>query len=116
MCSAFTDTEIESWVEYMQRSAHMIEDMSIQHGMQDWVVESRRRKWRFAGKLARQTDKRWSALLIHWKPTCGTGRHPGRPKIRWSDALETFTGGLWQQSANDEDLWICLEEGFCTRA
>ena len=86
------------------------------HRMKDWIAESRRRKWRFAGEVARKTDGRWTKTILSWKPCFGFGRAPGRPKTRWSNDLVQFAGDLWQNVAEDGHFWACLEEGFVTRA
>ena len=105
----------EACVEYMQRLAAMIDDIAAQHSMRDWVVEHRRTKWRVSGEIARKVDRRWSTHIIFWKPFCGIGRTRGRPKLRWSDDLEHFAGGDWQDVARDRAVWKNLEEGFATR-
>ena len=83
--------------------------------MIDWVTESRRRKWRFAGKLARVVDGRWSAEIISWDPDHGIGRRVGRPLLRWADDIETVAGGKWVEAAQDDKLWAHLEEGYVQR-
>ena len=83
----------EDWVEYLRRSKQRVTELSVRFWMHDWVDTNRRRKWRFAGSLARQTDGRWSQLVLDWKPNQGHGRCRGHPHTRWSDALEKFAGG-----------------------
>lgn len=48
-------------------------------------TESARLKW--AGKVARQTDKRWTLRLTEWIPR-DLKRPLGRPATRWSDSIE----------------------------
>ena len=103
---------LEGWVDFVQSSAHRVDVIASHHGMEDWVVTHRRRKWRFAGSLARQTDGRWSRQAIGWRPNMGHGRSQGRPRTRWSDQLEQFAGGEWFQLAMDEEQWQIAEEVF----
>ena len=111
----FRRPSTETWVEYLSRSASTIDGLTNTHPMIDWVTESRRRKWRFAGKLARVVDGRWSAEIISWDPDHGIGRRVGRPLLRWADDIETVAGGKWVEAAQDEKLWAHLEEGYVQR-
>ena len=52
--------EGEEWVEYMRRSASQVEQLASNFELENWVCGSRRRKFRFAGRVARNTDERWS--------------------------------------------------------
>ena len=104
----------ETWVDYVQRSAHQADELGSQHCMKDWIAEARRRKWRFAGQLARRTDNRWSSVLISWIPSWGPGRSKGRPRTRWSDQIEKYAGGNWQEIALNDSHWAVLEEGFAS--
>ena len=105
---------VEEWCPYMHRAKLKIERLSSELGMQDWVESHKRRKWQFAGKLARQTDNRWSHLLLDWKPNLGHGRSRGHPCTRWADPLERFAGGAWMDVAADTSRWHGLENGFVT--
>ena len=49
----------ETWVEYVTRTTHKIEDKMKELAYEDWVTGSRRRKWRLAGKTANCSDNRW---------------------------------------------------------
>ena len=103
-------TEMEPWVDFVQRAARRVETMAEQYGLESWVQTHRRMKWRLAGKLVRQTDCRWSKMLLDWRPASDRGR--GRPKLRWTDHLERYAGGNWRQLAHDEGQWNYLENGF----
>ena len=99
---------------YLSRAKAKINQLSLELGMQEWVDTHRRRKWQFAGRLARTTDKRWSRLILDWSPYYGMGRSRGHPATRWTDQLEKFAGGEWMDIAADEELWASLEQGFVT--
>ena len=107
--------EVEEWVNYMQRSAQTVDTEREQHNIEEWSLSSRRQKWRFAGKTARQADDRWSRLLLEWQPTFGHGRLPGRPKTRWCDSIAAYAGGNWVEIAADVEFWSVLEHGYVNR-
>ena len=107
--------ELEDWVDYMKRSAQVADAERESHKIAEWSALSRQRKWRFAGKTARQTDNRWSRLLLDWQPNFGHGRSRGRPNKRWSDDLASYAGGNWSEVATDVELWGALEHGFVNR-
>ena len=84
----------------------------------DWVEEQRRRKWRWAGHIARRTDGRWTKWMLSWQPGRGQ-RGQGRPVTRWEDALVEFMRGRgrWVDVAQDRKGskgWQALEEEFVT--
>ena len=106
---------LEDWVDYVRRAANQIETKAESLGSKNWDFMYRMRKWRLAGKVARQTDARWSTKSLHWAPNEGPGRSVGRPITRWSDDLVRFAGGDWADVASDTKLWSLLEEGFVQR-
>ena len=108
--------DAETWVEFVKRSARTVDSMANFHGIENWALAYRRRKWRFAGRLARQNDDRWSAKLLEWQPCHGLGRSRGHPRTRWADQIEALAGGNWKETANDKSHWDALEEGFVQRA
>ena len=103
---------LEEWIDHMRQSTHDAEALASKHGSLDWVFAQRRRKWKFAGKLASCTDGRWSRKLLEWTPLHGYGRSPGHPFTRWSDELCALAGGNWLQHAENWTLWSHLEDGF----
>ena len=104
--------DLEGWIDYMRSSATKVDQMAKDFGMSDWVALYRTRKCRFAGRVVRQTDKRWSKLAIDWVPNGGTGRSQGRPFTRWSDDLVRYAGEEWPAETLDASLWSAAEEGF----
>ena len=57
-------TIYESWIEWLKRTAGSL-DFKIKKGaVSDWVVEQRRRKWRWAGHIVRMKGLRWTVLII----------------------------------------------------
>ena len=109
----------ETRVEYIKRSTHECDSFAAAEGLIDWCTLYRQRKWKMAGKCARQRDGRWSTRLLQWRPWFRTlpYRQIGRPKLRWDDDISELAGGSWVSSALDADLWQLLCERFAdTRA
>ena len=104
--------EEESWVEYIQRSTQRADAILNGFGSCDWVVESRRRKWNFAGKVGTCADGRWTTSLLNWVPLHGRGRNVGHPFKRWRDEIEDLVGGEWTEVANDFELWKIMGTRF----
>ena len=92
----------------------MAADAARKAGVVDWVEEQRRRKWRWAGHVARREDGRWSRRLLDWEPLGGR-RSWGRPVIRWEDTLCQFAktkGETWTTAAKDKNKWGSWEDDF----
>ena len=104
--------EYEAWVDYLQRTAVDVDKLSKKYGLEDWGATYRRRKWSFAGRTACKTDEIWSKQILSWIPSFGLGRCQGRPRTRWSDEIVKLAGGDWEETAQDEELWSLLSEGF----
>ena len=104
------DSGPEPWVDYVRRTAHLVDDLAAKAGVESWVRTFRRRKWRFAGRLARVNDDRWSWKVLSWVPQ--SHRSWQRPRTRWSDSLAQFAGGNWSEVASDAAYWCALEHGF----
>ena len=106
----------EEWADYMKRTTHYIEELSGCLGYESWDVVQRRRKFRFAGRVARSCDDRWARRMLQWTPwfrlPSSFGRRVGRPTSRWLDDLNQFAGSNWIASACDAELWKVLENGY----
>ena len=102
----------EDWKDYLKRAANKVDTVCEDFGVEDWVMMQRRRKWRFAGKLARQNDGRFARQVLEYTPHLGYGRGAGRPRLRWADEIENFAGGSWLKIAEDEELWAAAEGLF----
>ena len=103
---------MEPWSKWLQRAARNIENKLQGIRSEDGVVRARRRKWRFAGKVARCTDGRWSKRLLIWKPR--GFRNRGGPCTRWEADIASVAGGGWIDFAADEEFWRLVEEGYAT--
>ena len=98
----------ETWVEWVQRATHHAERVADECEVELWVSAQRRRKWRWAGHVARLTDNRWTHQVLSWHLECGH-RSVGRPTRRWTDVLDTFCGDL--MGTTSPGAWICLAQG-----
>ena len=104
----------ETWVEWMVRTAGLVDGALQRAKVPDWVEEQKRRKWRWAGHVARREDGRWSRRLMDWVPTKG-GRRIGRPAVRWEDDLNKFgraIGADWRMLAQDRGSWDAEEDHY----
>ena len=79
--------------------------------VEDIVECARRRKWRFAAKVAALDASRWAHALTVWTPD--VKRPLGRPRRRWSDDLKRLAGANWLQSAVT-NIWTDMESRFVT--
>ena len=76
----------------------------------EWVVAPRRRKWKWAGHIARRGDGRWATKVLAWWPEDGR-RKVGHPMKSWTDELQQLTvGDMWRLMALERDKWKTLEE------
>jgi len=98
----------EEWADYLKRAARTIEKYDDAYGLETWSHTFKRRKWNFAGRLARANDQRWSHLILDWVPD-GANRSVGRPLTRWEDDLVSYAGGNWMGLAL---LWCAHSNGF----
>ena len=99
----------------MSCSAHTVDEMATNFGMEDWTATHLKRKYKFAGKLARQIDDMWLKLVMLREPRGGFGRSRGGPITRWSNDLVKYAGGNWHTAALDEAMWKAAEEGYIAR-
>ena len=101
----------EEWPDYLKRVARTVEHCDSTYKLVPWSYQARARKWKFAGELARRRDRRWSSLIVDWKPTWGY-RSVGRPCVRWLDDIARYAGEDWQTLALDSDAWEAHSSGF----
>ena len=111
------ELEGESFVEWIQRATNIAEEHLAKLKIDDWVSGHRRRKFRWAGHVARRQDDRWAVQSLEWKSVDGR-RNPWRPKRRWTDDLTEYFGTLgvhrfdWWSLAQDRSIWRELEHEF----
>ena len=118
------EASVEDYVHWMKRATRKAEEAMAKHSVPCWVKESYRRKYRWAGHVARRDDGRWSRQVLCWSPV-GL-RAQGRPLTRWSDPLNKFFDSVsaavgqcidWMSVAQDREEWKQYEThfvDFCT--
>jgi hypothetical protein len=109
----------ETYVEWIKRATGISETHLKKAGLEDWVSQQRRRKFRLAGHIVRRTDGRWSTRMVDWEPN--GYRTVGRPRRRWEDCLtnhfhEDDQDGafLWRVAAHSREYWRSQEADFVT--
>ena len=108
--------EEEDWVDYIRRSTRTAERCMEDNGVENWVAAQRRRKWRWAGHVARLADRRWTQLALSWTPD--GSRRVGRPVTTWENDLihfvrERTNGQSWFKYAASRENWKGLEDDYC---
>uniref|UniRef100_A0A914URR5 Reverse transcriptase n=1 Tax=Plectus sambesii TaxID=2011161 RepID=A0A914URR5_9BILA len=79
--------------------------------LHDIVECARRRKWRFAAKVAALNATLWTRTMTSWTPDAT--RPVGRPRRRWADELRGVAGSDWLRAAvlpswnNMESRFVC---------
>ena len=113
------DGTLEEWVDWIKRATHFAEDILRQSVWESWVLSQRRRKWRWAGRVARLNDNRWTQQVLLWEPQTGK-RRVGRPCLRWAevitsffDSFERMSGSDWFLYAQSPEDWKALEDQCC---
>jgi hypothetical protein len=109
--------DLEDWVDWIKRATVTAEGAARRSRVTDWVEEQAKRKFLWAGHVARREDGRWNAKLLHWWPTAC--RRRGHPRRRWSDVLDAY---FWERLhlsrgecviyAGDRVAWASLVDDF----
>ena len=112
--------ELQTWVAWVRQATHDALDKIQVFDVPCWVEEVRRRKFRWAGHVARRSDGRWTSQVISWHPR--GARATGRPLLRWVDSIRDFfkallgedagTDDVWMEIAQDRDHWKTLEYDY----
>lgn len=79
--------------------------------MCDVVTTITKRKWAWAGHIARMDASRWTRRVLEWRPRANT-RARGRPPQRWVDDIRRHAGRDWMQRAQNRQEWKRLEEAY----
>jgi hypothetical protein len=111
---------LEPWVEWITRVTHEAETRLAKCNIEDWVTLCRRRKWQWGFKVANMSRERWAFQAARWQPSWSVKakRPPGKPKLRWEDAIKQLliSKGIqkdWLDVASDACMWRGLEDAFC---
>ena len=85
------DTDLEPWSDWIRRCTHDVEQQISNIGIEDWVTQQRRRKWRWAQRVANNTSNKWTIRALTWDPTTiarfNARRRQARPRTRWTDDI-----------------------------
>ena len=88
------DHNMEPWQDFIRRCTHEAEALITSMGIEDWITQQRRMKWRWAQKLATVDTHKWSYYAITWEPALcpqhNAQRCQARPKKRWIDDITHF--------------------------
>ena len=113
------NTALEDWLPWIKRSTQEAERQRRLHHIPEWVEEVARRKFQWAGHVARRMDGRWTRVFLEWSLT--GHRSQGRPCTRWSDSLDKYFNGMvdtpvgssrWVILAQNREHWRQLEDGY----
>ena len=113
------ETVLEDWVPWIQRAAGEAEKQRCQHHIPSWVEEISRRKFRWAGHVARRHDGRWTKVMLEW--SLAGWRQRGRPVSRWFDSINKYFGSLagtsvgsstWISVARNRENWKQIEDHY----
>jgi hypothetical protein len=100
--------QIESWVDWVIRATRKAEDIVRKFDVPDWVEEVHRRRFRWAGHVARRHDGRWTREVLTWSVAGSRAR--GRPLARWTDTIIKFFNEMWGVDIKDNSFWLDLAE------
>ena len=106
-------------VDWIRESTKRVERAMAEYGVKAWTTIQRERTWQWASKMAQKSGPRWTRDINAWYPADTRGR--GRPKTRWSDAINAYltkelgssqTEDDWCMVASNINLWNSLAAGF----
>ncbi|KAJ2946764.1 hypothetical protein O0L34_g12828 [Tuta absoluta] len=80
----------------------------------DALTHAQSLKWRWAGHVCRDNNKKWTFKTTKWKGPLGK-RKVGRPTKRWADDITEVAGRDWMNLAQDREKWKSMEEAFTRR-
>ena len=88
------DPDLESWPEFLRRTAEWTEEQLKQAGQREWLQVWRQRQWKWACALQSRHSHEWCAIATAWKPLLHTrapsNRPQARPRKRWHEDFETL--------------------------
>ena len=105
-------------MDWITRVTRAVDGAVIQGRVYDWVREQGKRKWKWAGHVARRTDGRWNTMMLSWQPY-GWWREQGRPSTRWQDGFQKFgktNGFRWEEAARSKIVWDSWGKKFLNAA
>ena len=118
-----SSADLEPWQEFLERTAHWADEQLDNAGVNQWVTQWRRRKWKWAAKLMDVGNHKWSAAATTWQPLLHSstpcGRRQARPRKRWSQDFEEYLAhamphenAQWYEIAKDGTRWLAMGDDF----
>ena len=121
--------ELETWVDWIKRVTHAVEDELSRMKIKNWVQQIRSRRWNYFGRVLTHDPSRWTRIAYTWDPSLHLdgpcfrsiqcSRIQARPRTRWVDDLSKFCvnmemdeNGLLEAWKNQAE-WQHLREEFC---
>ena len=99
------DDDLEAWVDWVIRASREAECAMQKFGVPDWCEEIHRRRYRWAGHVARRQDGRWTREVLTWSVV--GSRSQKRPLTRWSDTFRKFFCSLFDlDRTSDNSFWM----------
>ena len=109
----------EPWLEWLQRSTHRALERAAHAGVKCWKLTHYKRKYMWAGHVARRDDNSWVHRVTFWRDSAWQGvvadlaqrpRRPARRRwMRFEDCLRRYTaqagGPNWMEAAQSKALW-----------
>ena len=112
---------MEPWLDWLKRVTSEAEKKLGELGYDDWLTKQRRKKWRWAKRIANMSEDRWALKASLWDPqwSIKASRGVGRPKLRWDQDILAFLNeqkitNPWLEVAK-QPLWEELEPLFVSR-
>ena len=126
----------EDFIPWIRRSTKIATEAATSAGVNCWVEDHLRSKWRWAGHLARMREYRpdsWAVKATFWRDSAwkadyGPGGRlfhvrPLRARAgrwnRWEDEIaehyHRMHPGAWTDMANDKEAWNEMCSSFCVR-
>ena len=117
------DSDLETWVDWIRRTTHETEELLKRLDIEDWLTTQRRRKFKWALKVATCNSDRWASRATTWQPNlqrkaaATAARSAGRPRTRWDDDLNSFSRRVlkcedWRIAASNKQLWQANENSY----
>ena len=103
--------ELETWVDWLKRTTHEVEDRLASLNMDDWVTSHRRTKLEWARKLVTTDVNTWAFRALAWQPDPWKYQRPqARPRRRWLGDITEILDRIgvtmpWQAALGNDEVW-----------
>ena len=79
-----------------------LEDLKEQTRWEELIVK---RKFSWAGHMARRGDARRTSRVVRAEEKVKTRARPGRPSLKWQDSFVALVGHSWAEVAHIREDW-----------